>query len=147
MVEKGGSFLLLPGQAVLGITEENIQMSPNICGLLGTVSRWRSPAASDGRLTGDGGLLEGRSRFARLGLFVHITAGFIQPGVNNRQVLEIYNSSLVRFGCACRVSVTGVFLKRGGVVPGMMGIECAGVVPGHQGVPAGVHGTLLRVGR
>lgn len=36
---------------------------------------------------------EGRSRFARLGLFVHITAGFMQPGINNRQVLEIYNAS------------------------------------------------------
>lgn len=36
---------------------------------------------------------EGRSRFARLGLFVHITAGFMNPGISNRQVLEIYNAS------------------------------------------------------
>lgn len=36
---------------------------------------------------------EGRSRFARLGLFVHITAGFMNPGIDNRQVLEIYNAS------------------------------------------------------
>jgi len=37
--------------------------------------------------------LEGRSRFARLGLFVHITAGFMNPAISNRQVLEIYNAS------------------------------------------------------
>ncbi len=48
----GGSYLLLPGQACLGITRERIQLSTRLCGLL-----------------------EGRSRFARLGLFVHITAG------------------------------------------------------------------------
>ena len=41
-------------------------------------------------------LPEGRSRFARIGLFVHITAGFMNPGINNRQVLEIYNASNVR---------------------------------------------------
>jgi hypothetical protein len=63
---------LLPGQACLGITVETIQLAPGLCGLL-----------------------EGRSRFARLGLFVHITAGFMQPGINNRQVLEIYNASNV----------------------------------------------------
>ncbi|MCS6924784.1 MAG: dCTP deaminase, partial [Candidatus Binatia bacterium] len=37
------------------------------------------------------GWLEGRSRFARLGLIIHVTSSFISPGVNNRQVLEIAN--------------------------------------------------------
>jgi dCTP deaminase len=63
-------YLLLPGQACLGITKERITLSNKLCGLL-----------------------EGRSRFARLGLFVHITAGFMNPGIDNRQVLEIYNAS------------------------------------------------------
>jgi dCTP deaminase len=35
----------------------------------------------------------GRSRFARIGLFVHITASFVQPGISNHQVLEMYNAS------------------------------------------------------
>eukprot|EP01100_Stratorugosa_tubuloviscum_P008447 TRINITY_DN352_c1_g1_i1.p1 TRINITY_DN352_c1_g1~~TRINITY_DN352_c1_g1_i1.p1 ORF type:complete len:172 (+),score=75.22 TRINITY_DN352_c1_g1_i1:54-569(+) len=69
-LEPGRNFLLLPGCACLGITEEKIKLSPSLCGLL-----------------------EGRSRFARLGLFVHITAGFMNPGIENRQVLEIYNAS------------------------------------------------------
>ena len=37
--------------------------------------------------------IEGRSRFARLGLSVHITASFINPGVDNQTVLEIFNAS------------------------------------------------------
>lgn len=70
VIGPGDHYLLLPGQACLGITVEQISLSPSLCGLL-----------------------EGRSRFARLGLFVHITAGFMNPGINNRQVLEIYNAS------------------------------------------------------
>ena len=67
-VAKGEAYILQPGHCVLGITEEVITLSPGHCGLL-----------------------EGRSRFARMGLAIHITAGFMQPGINNRQVLEIYN--------------------------------------------------------
>eukprot|EP01116_Phalansterium_solitarium_P011403 TRINITY_DN27068_c0_g1_i1.p1 TRINITY_DN27068_c0_g1~~TRINITY_DN27068_c0_g1_i1.p1 ORF type:complete len:172 (+),score=38.10 TRINITY_DN27068_c0_g1_i1:94-609(+) len=69
-LKEGESYLLLPGQACLGITMETVKLAPHLCGLL-----------------------EGRSRFARLGLFVHITAGFMNPGIANRQVLEIYNAS------------------------------------------------------
>jgi len=63
-------FLLLPGSTIHGITREKITLARNLCG-------W----------------LEGRSRFARLGLMVHVTAGFVAPGVSNRQVLEISNVS------------------------------------------------------
>ena len=59
---------LKPGEIVLGKTVERITLSNNICGRL-----------------------EGRSSFARLGLAVHVTSGFIQPGSNNHQVLEIVN--------------------------------------------------------
>ncbi len=65
-------FVLMPQETVMGITRERIKLPPYICG-------W----------------LEGRSRFARLGLMVHITAGFMQPGINNHQVLEIANVSSV----------------------------------------------------
>lgn len=63
-------FLLLPGESVLGITLERVTLPPDICG-------W----------------LEGRSRFARVGLTVHVTASFMQPGISNKQVLEINNVS------------------------------------------------------
>ncbi len=63
-------LLLMPGEMVLGITIEKITLAPNICG-------W----------------LEGRSRFARLGLLVHISTSFMQPGISNKQCLEIINFS------------------------------------------------------
>jgi len=61
-------FLLAPNTTVLGVTVEKISLPGNI-------AAW----------------IEGRSRFARLGLLIHISAGLIQPGVNNHQVLEITN--------------------------------------------------------
>jgi dCTP deaminase len=63
-----GPFVLAPGATIHGITRERITLSPSLCGLL-----------------------EGRSRFARLGLMIHVTSAFVQPGVSNRQVLEISN--------------------------------------------------------
>lgn len=63
-------IVLMPGETILGITREVIKLASNICG-------W----------------LEGRSRFARVGLLVHISASFMQPGINNQQVLEMTNFS------------------------------------------------------
>lgn len=69
-VGKDGSLLLKQGETVLGITRERITLSKGLCG-------W----------------IEGRSRFARIGLGVHITSGFAHPGIDNHQVLEITNLS------------------------------------------------------
>jgi len=63
-------IILNPGDFVIGITKEKISLPENMCG-------W----------------LTGRSRFARLGLLVHITAAFVQPGIDNKQVLEMRNVS------------------------------------------------------
>lgn len=62
-------YTIKPRELILGITKERVTLAPTICG-------W----------------LNSRSRFARLGLMVHITAPFIQPGVSSRQVLEILNA-------------------------------------------------------
>jgi dCTP deaminase len=67
-VEDGSSITIKPGEMVLGITKEKITLADNISGRL-----------------------EGRSRFARFGLAVHVTAGFMHPGISNHQVLEIVN--------------------------------------------------------
>jgi dCTP deaminase len=63
-------YVLEPGRTIHGITLERIALPRNLCGFL-----------------------EGRSRFARLGLMVHVTSAFVQPGVDNRQVLEMSNVS------------------------------------------------------
>ena len=61
-------FRLDPGVTIHGITAEHITLPDDLCGFL-----------------------EGRSRFARLGLMIHVTSAFVQPGVSNRQVLEMSN--------------------------------------------------------
>ena len=67
-VENEGQILIMPGETVLGITKERLQLAKGLCG-------W----------------LEGRSRFARLGLMVHISAPFMGPGIDSQQVLEMSN--------------------------------------------------------
>jgi len=53
-------YPLKPGELVLGITEEIIRLPNDIAGLL-----------------------IGRSRFARMGLMIYVSANLVQPGVNN----------------------------------------------------------------
>jgi dCTP deaminase len=67
-VDAGDHIVIKPGEMILGITKEKITLADNISGRL-----------------------EGRSRFARFGLAVHVTAGFMHPGIANHQVLEIVN--------------------------------------------------------
>ncbi len=67
-VEDGGFIIIKPGEMILGITKEKITLADTISGRL-----------------------EGRSRFARFGLAVHVTAGFMHPGISNHQALEIVN--------------------------------------------------------
>ena len=63
-------YRLEPGVTIHGITAEHLVLPDDLCGFL-----------------------EGRSRFARLGLMIHVTSAFVQPGVDNRQVLEMSNVS------------------------------------------------------
>lgn len=62
-------FVLMPGETCHGLTRERIRLPDDLCG-------W----------------LHGRSRFARLGLIVHMTAPLVQPGVDNHQALEMNNA-------------------------------------------------------
>jgi len=69
-LECGEALPLKPGQLVLGVTLEQLKLTDSLCAFI-----------------------EGRSRFARSGLFVHVSSGLVQPGSNNYQVLEIFNAS------------------------------------------------------
>jgi dCTP deaminase len=62
-------IILVPGQFVLGHTMEYLVLPKNI-------------AAE----------LEGRSSYARLGIEIHMTAGFIDPGFNGVLTLELFNA-------------------------------------------------------
>jgi len=63
-------FVLDAGATIHGITRERVRLPSNLVGFL-----------------------EGRSRFARLGLMIHVTSALVQPGVDNHQVLEMGNIS------------------------------------------------------
>jgi dCTP deaminase len=63
-------FILHPGEFVLGSTLEKISLSNKI------VAR-----------------IEGKSSLGRLGLLIHSTAGFVDPGWNGNLTLELANVS------------------------------------------------------
>lgn len=69
-LEKTDTILLKPGEMILCRTVERIKLGNGIIGFM-----------------------DGRSRFARIGLAVHVTSSIIQPGSELRQVLEIVNLS------------------------------------------------------
>jgi dCTP deaminase len=88
LVEKnpGDSFVIHPGEFVLGMTHESIKL----------------PRALVGRL-------DGRSSWGRLGIVIHSTAGSVQPGWEGKLTLEISNISQVPVvltpGCRiCQIS-------------------------------------------
>lgn len=82
-------YVLPPGETIHGITRERVTLAGDIAG-------W----------------LEGRSRFARLGLMIHVTAGFVNPGVSNRQVLEISNVSNRRLAIHAGTRICQIVLQR-----------------------------------
>lgn len=67
-IEDDKPFILHPGQFVLGSTLERIALPDDI------VAR-----------------LEGKSSLGRLGLLIHSTAGFVDPGWNGNLTLELSN--------------------------------------------------------
>jgi len=67
-VEDGGPFILHPGEFVLGSTLERVRLPDDL------VAR-----------------LEGKSSLGRLGLLIHSTAGFIDPGWDGHVTLELSN--------------------------------------------------------
>ena len=82
-------FCLRPGVTIHGITAEHLVLPDDLCGFL-----------------------EGRSRFARLGLMIHVTSAFVQPGVSNRQVLEMSNVSSRALEIVAGVRICQLVLMR-----------------------------------
>jgi dCTP deaminase len=67
-VDEGHGFVLHPGEFVLGVTKEVVSLPSNIVGRI-----------------------EGKSSLGRLGLMVHVTAGFIDPGFRGSLTLQMTN--------------------------------------------------------
>lgn len=64
------AYLLQPGEFVLGSTLEYVEIPADLVGII-----------------------DGRSSIGRLGVMVHVTAGYIDPGYCGNITLEIYNVS------------------------------------------------------
>jgi len=71
-VDDDESFVIHPGEFVLGRTQERVELPDDI------VAR-----------------IEGKSSLGRLGLIVHATAGFVDPGFKGTLTLEITNLTRV----------------------------------------------------
>jgi dCTP deaminase len=84
-----GPYVLKPGETIHAITRERITLPGDVAG-------W----------------LEGRSRYARLGLMIHVTSGFVAPGVASRQVLEMANVAGRPLAIHPGVSVCQIVLQR-----------------------------------
>ena len=67
-IDRDGFFILHPGEFVLGSTLERVRLPDDL------VAR-----------------LEGKSSLGRLGLLIHSTAGFIDPGFDGHVTLELSN--------------------------------------------------------
>lgn len=69
-VPLGGTFTLEPHGFALASTEQRVSLADNLIGKL-----------------------EGKSSLARMGLFVHVTAGFFDPGFSGYCTLELFNAA------------------------------------------------------
>ena len=67
-VDQDDPFVLHPGEFVLGSTMERVEMPDDLVGRI-----------------------EGKSSLGRLGLMVHSTAGYVDPGFHGRFTLELAN--------------------------------------------------------
>lgn len=67
-IDENRQFILHPGQFALGITYETVGVSSSMVGRL-----------------------EGKSSLGRVGLIIHATAGFLDPGNKLKMTLELHN--------------------------------------------------------
>ncbi len=75
-------FMLHPGEFVLGSTQEHIELPDDL------VAR-----------------LEGKSSLGRLGLLIHSTAGFVDPGWQGRLTLELSNVARLPIALYCGMKI------------------------------------------
>lgn len=91
--QNGEPFILHPGAFVLGSTLEYVTLADNIVGRL-----------------------EGRSSIGRLGVIVHSTAGYVDPGFHGNITLEISNIGKIPVALRAGMRVCQITLMETGPV-------------------------------
>ena len=81
-IDENTPFILHPGEFVLGSTSEHIELPAHL------VAR-----------------LEGKSSLGRLGLVIHSTAGFVDPGWKGHLTLELSNLSNLPITLFCGMKI------------------------------------------
>lgn len=115
-LDEKSMYVLQPGEFILGSTVEYVTIPHDL------VAR-----------------VEGRSSIGRLGVMVHVTAGYIDPGFKGNITLELFNCSdkpfQLNFGdclcqivfetlsCPCRNPYAGKYQGDGGVAGSKWGLE------------------------
>ena len=88
-VDEGKPFVIRPGELVLANTLETITVPNDL------VAR-----------------LDGRSSLGRLGLLVHATAGYVDPGFSGKLTLELSNASPLPIALYCNMKVCQISFLR-----------------------------------
>ena len=79
----GEGFISIDGTK---LADKQITVQPNDFLLASTLESVQLPSGIVAKL-------EGKSSIGRKGIFVHVTAGYVDPGWKGRLTLEIYNGS------------------------------------------------------
>ncbi len=89
VIDEGTPFILHPGEFVLAVTLERVEIPDDIVGRL-----------------------DGKSSLGRLGLIVHSTAGFVDPGFKGRLTLELTNVANLPITLYYAMSVSQISFSR-----------------------------------
>lgn len=102
-------LLLEPGEFILGATEETVNLPLELAARV-----------------------EGKSSLGRLGLMVHVTAGYVDPGFVGQVTLEIKNVNSVPIMLYSGMRIAHIAFERMSSVP-MKGYDQTGNYQGQQG--------------
>jgi len=84
-----GGYNLEPGEFVLASTYEHVEIPDYLVGIV-----------------------DGKSSLGRLGIMVHVTAGYIDPGFKGNITLELYNCSNQTFKLHKRIPICQLVLEQ-----------------------------------
>ncbi|MCR4432540.1 MAG: dCTP deaminase [Coprothermobacterota bacterium] len=109
-VKEGNPFIVHPGEFVLGCTVEYLWLSPKYVGRV-----------------------EGRSSLGRIGIIIHSTAGYIDPGFEGTVTLEISNVGKIPVALYPGMRICQVSFLETGKVARPYGVGRASKYQGQKG--------------
>ncbi len=126
-----GKFLLLPGEFCLGYVRERFETHEPL---------WITHQVTDDRLVDEQAtktyfvqMFDGRSTVARLGIAVHVTAGFGDYGFASNFTMEMYNFSRRAMLLTPGMQIAQLHFQA--VTPNVLKVPYAGVYLGKNGGP------------